>query len=357
MQDITVEELVNNHSYVPVDVRSPGEYEEASIPGSINIPLFSNEERKEIGTLYKQKGTDSAKWRAMEIVSPKIPLILNQIKSLTEEGLQPVVHCWRGGMRSKSVASFTEFSGLPAVRLDGGYRAYRQYILDQIPKMLPQKAVILHGHTGTGKTDLLKVLEAKGYPVIDLERYANHRGSIFGTIGIGDGHNQKTFDALLFSRLREIKDSPYYIVEAESRRIGRVMQPEEMISRKLDGFHFLVSGTIENRIDRIYDEYVSPFKEEAWFREQVSEKTNRLQKRLKDQEQSSLLNQSVIDQDYKAVIRILLEHYYDPRYKHSFLEYKGSFTPINSDDMGEAIKRIEKELQMLNETMKLSLKK
>ena len=150
MQDITVEQLLSSSEYIPVDVRSPIEFEEANIPGALNIPLFSDEERAEIGIIYKNEGKEAAKWRAMEMVAPKLPNLLNQIKGLKRTGKEPVVHCWRGGDRSKSVATFLELSGIPATRLSGGYRSFREYILEKIPQLLPEKAVVLHGLTGTG---------------------------------------------------------------------------------------------------------------------------------------------------------------------------------------------------------------
>ncbi|MDP4171532.1 MAG: tRNA 2-selenouridine(34) synthase MnmH, partial [Bacillota bacterium] len=195
MRDITVEDLFNTENPVIIDVRAPIEYKDGSIPGSINIPLFTDEERHIIGIIYKNEGQASAKWRAMELVSPKLPGLLKEIKELSE-GKIPVIHCWRGGMRSQAVMTFLEFSGIRAKRLAGGYKAYRQYILQQIPSMLPEKAVVIHGMTGVGKTEILKILNNQGYPVLDLEGMAGHRGSIFGSIGIGEGNNQKTFDSL-----------------------------------------------------------------------------------------------------------------------------------------------------------------
>ena len=165
-------------------------------------------------------------------------------------------------MRSKSVASFLDYSGIAVYRLEGGYRAYREYILERIPRLLPEKAVVLHGMTGTGKTDILKRLQDKGYPVLDLEKMANHRGSIFGMIGMGEGHNQKTFDALLFDRLKEIEGSPYFLMEAESKRIGRAAQPEELLEKKVNGVHFLITSSIPKRVERIFNEYVAPYSAE-----------------------------------------------------------------------------------------------
>ncbi len=330
MKDISVQELISSSKYIPVDVRAPIEHKDSPIPGSVNIPLFTDQERQEIGTLYKQSGEEAAKWRAMEIVSPKLPGLLGEIKELKNTGAEPVIHCWRGGMRSRSVASFLEYAGVPSYRLEGGYRAYREFILEKIPELLPNKAVVLHGMTGTGKTELLKSLQEKGYPVVDLEQMANHRGSIFGMIGMGDSHNQKMFDSLLFDRLNEIKESNYFIIEAESKRIGRSAQPEEMIAKKTDGVHFLIKSSIPNRVERIYAEYVHPFKEEKWFEEEVQEKVSKLLRRI-SQDAATSLQISLKEKNYRELIEILLIHYYDPRYGHALQEYSGPFHEIDAD--------------------------
>ncbi|MCM3668408.1 tRNA 2-selenouridine(34) synthase MnmH [Mesobacillus maritimus] len=345
MIDITVEELLRSKEFIPVDVRSPIEHEEARIPGAVNIPLFTNEEREEIGILYKKSGNQAAKWRAMEIVSPKLPSLLKQIKLLEDSGAKPVVHCWRGGSRSKAVATFLELSGISTLRLAGGYRAYREYILEQIPNLLPQNAVVLHGFTGTGKTEILKVLEGNQLPVLDLEQMANHRGSLFGTIGIGNGHNQKIFDALLFDRLDEINSSDYFIVEAESKRIGRAIQPDFMMERKRTGTHFLIECSFENRVNRIYGEYVQPYKNEKWFQNEVKAKIEKIEKRLKRPELVQSLEEATEAHDYETVISILLEHYYDPRYNHTIKDYVGDFTVINGVDSTKAAIEIMNHLE------------
>lgn len=351
MKDITVEQFFNMGDIVPVDVRSPGEFEESCIPSAVNIPIFTNEERKEIGTLYKQQGPEDAKWRAMEIVSPKLPFILGSIKKMKQENKQPVLYCWRGGMRSGSVATFLEFSGIEAIRLSGGYRAYRQYITEKIPTIIPNQAVVLHGMTGTGKTEILIELKKKGYPILDLERIAAHRGSLFGSIGFAkDGHNQKMFDSLLFESLEELKESSYFIVEAESKRIGKAGQPDELYERKLAGMNIYIQASIETRVERIHKEYVEPNFHEAWFHEVILEKVTMLKKRLKNDEIHRLLVEHTIHKQYQEVIRLLLEYYYDPRYSYKLNEYKNDFTTINADNLELAVKEIETYIRKVSIT-------
>jgi tRNA 2-selenouridine synthase len=278
----------------------------------------------------------------MEIVSPKLPAILGAIKEWQGREKQPVIYCWRGGMRSGSVAAFLEFAGLEAIRLSGGYRAYRNYILEQIPLLIPNQAIVLHGMTGTGKTDILERLEQKGYPVIDLEKMAAHRGSIFGAIGFSkDGHNQKTFDSLLFEGLKKIKDSSYFLIEAESQRIGKAGQPNELYQKKLEGINIYLKASLKTRTERIYKEYVEPNFEQEWFHQRISEKLQLLKKRFKNNELHETMMEFAHQKQYEPVIGILLEYYYDPRYQYKKHEYKNKFNTIDADNLEEAVKEIE----------------
>jgi tRNA 2-selenouridine synthase len=347
LKDITVEELIKLKRVIPVDVRSPEEYLEGAIPGSINIPLFNDKERKEIGTLYKQVGQDEAKWRAMEIVSPKIPILLKQIKEINEGEIKPVLYCWRGGMRSKSVATFLEFAGISINRLHGGYKAYREYTQEKIPSMLPEKAIVLHGMTGVGKTEILTKLKENGYPTLDLEALAAHRGSIFGATGENQGHNQKTFDSLLHSSLLDLLGSPFFIMEAESKRIGKVTQPEELLEKKINGYHFLITSSLTVRVNRIYEEYVQPYYLTEGFHEKILDKVSVILKRIKDPSIKKELNEELENCNYMNLIKILLEHYYDPRYLHKKMDYNGEFITVNTDNQDEAVKQIVAKIDQL----------
>lgn len=336
--DRSVEEYVNHQEiYTPVDVRSPGEFRENRIPNAVNIPLFTDEERAEIGTLYKHEGQKAAKWRAMEIVSPKLPNLLEEIRKVEETHKKPLLYCWRGGMRSQSIAHFAMMSGLHIQRLDGGYRAYREYVVQHIAELLPEQAVVIYGLTGTGKTDILHELTKLGYPVLDLEGYANHKGSVFGALSGQAPHNQKMFDALLYEDLQKIAGSSYFFMEGESKRIGHAVQPPELYEKKENGIHIRVNSSLEKRVERIYEQYVE---ETDAFHERVEFALGRIMKRVKPQEIQLELQRCLEERDYKEMIRLLIVYYYDPRYDNKISETIHTELEVNSDSIEEATKKI-----------------
>lgn len=254
IQDITVEELQKVKDFVLIDVRSEGEYQEASIPGALNLPLFNNEERAEIGTTYVQVSPALAKEQGIAIVGPKLGGLYNQA-SQWAKGRPLVLFCWRGGMRSKSLATVFDLMGLNVYRLQGGYKAYRHRVNDYFNQEFPFKVVVLRGNTGVGKTELLKRLKDDGYPAIDLENIANNRGSVFGAVGLSSAPSQKDFEAVLYEQLREVEHFPYIIVECESKRIGRVNLPGTVFEAMQKGPQGLLYDSISNRVNRLIKEY------------------------------------------------------------------------------------------------------
>ncbi|GBF10957.1 tRNA 2-selenouridine(34) synthase MnmH [Tepidibacillus sp. HK-1] len=333
-KDIQYTEIEDKKHHLLIDVRSPNEYHEATIPGAINIPLFDNEERALVGTVYKEKGSDIARELGLEIVSPKIPQLVKQVRQALQPGQVPVFFCWRGGMRSKSMATFYSLIYPEPYRLEGGYRAYRQYIVEEIPKMdLNIPTFVLHGMTGVGKTTLLYKLKELGLSIIDLEGMAHHRGSAFGAIGL-EPVNQKTFDSQVYEVLKEIRQARAVVIEAESKRIGKIIVPDNIMNAKEHGHHILITASQPIRIQRILEEYRLD-----QYKEPFIDGLKRIERKLPT-EVRPLLFAAVEKNEFYQAIQLLLEYYYDPRYQFATDQYQGSFFEVNSDNLDHAAREI-----------------
>jgi len=256
IRDIDIKELDNLKDCILIDVRSEGEFAEATIPGAINIPLLNDQERVQVGTTYTQGSPRQARELGLRFISPKLPDMVAKVQELAGQG-PLVLFCWRGGMRSKSVATVLDLMGLSVYRIQGGYKEYRHQVLDFFEAPMPVSVVVLRGNTGVGKTELLVRLRQDGYPAIDLERLANNRGSVFGDVGLGAAPSQKAFEALLFEEIKSLRESGYVIVECESKRIGRVTLPANFFAAMQNGQQILLYDSLENRVNRLVQEYVT----------------------------------------------------------------------------------------------------
>jgi tRNA 2-selenouridine synthase len=230
VQRIVIEEYLKGKPLLPlVDVRTPAEYENGHIPGAVNIPLFSNEERAKVGTLYKRVSVERAYEEGYRFVAPRLDWFILEAKKVAVDG-HVVVYCWRGGMRSRSFADHLSENGIGGVFvIEGGYKAFRQYALESFEK--PEVIRVLGGYTGSGKTRILKELEAMGEQVIDLEGIAHHKGSAFGSIGETEQPKNEHFTNLLYWEWRKLDFTRPVWLEDESIHIGRVFIPEILFER------------------------------------------------------------------------------------------------------------------------------
>jgi tRNA 2-selenouridine synthase len=236
-----------------IDVRSPGEYVRGHIPGAFNIPLFSDEERALVGTLYKQQGRNAATLEGLRLVGPKMADIVERAWALAPDG-QVRVHCWRGGERSASVAWLLEKAGFTrAVTLVRGYKAFREHVLASFQQ--PRAMVVLGGYTGTGKTHLLEALRQRGEPVIDLEALACHKGSSFGGIGQKEQPTTEQFENLLWSALASLDAGQCPWLEDESQMIGRVKVPDAFFARMRQAPLFFVDMPQGQRAHNLVADY------------------------------------------------------------------------------------------------------
>lgn len=315
LQDISLQELFrkqDEQAITIVDVRSPAEFNEYNIPGSINIPIFDDAERAEVGTLYKQISPERARERGVEIFSAKMPAFIEKFQQISGE---KAVYCWRGGMRSKTAATILDLAGQKVFRLQGGIRTYRKWVVEKLDNIdIKQKTIVLNGFTGTGKTEILHKLAKKGLPVLDLEGYANHRGSIFGPIGLHP-HNQKKFEALLLQDLNKYAEHPLLIMEGESRRIGKAIIPEAVMEKKENALQLFLNIPIEQRVQHILNEY------QPWNHKNACINAFLYIKKRIHTPIAEEIEKNLLSGCYGSAIRLLLEHYYDPRYQYAGNQY------------------------------------
>lgn len=262
MQEITPEEWFSakaRKGYTLLDARSPGEYGVGHLPGAKSLPLFNDAERAEVGTLYKQESPDAALLTGLEIAGGKMRWLVEEARRLAPSG-KVVVHCWRGGQRSGSVAWLLERAGMEVVKLTGGYKASRKFIRNYLATS-PHNFQVLSGPTGSGKTPVLLAMKDLGAAVVDLEGIANHKGSSFGAIGEAPQPSTEQFENALFGELRTIPGGATVWLEDESRMIGHVYLPDEFYDRLTAAPVTLLEQPTAWRIDRLVELYGSYPKE------------------------------------------------------------------------------------------------
>lgn len=283
-----------------VDVRSPGEFEKAHIPGAINIPLFENDERAKVGTRYKQVGKDSAVVLGLEIVGPKLASFVKKTNKIAPNK-KVLVHCWRGGMRSGSFAWLLETAGFEVYTLKGGYKAYRNLVLELFEK--PFNLVILGGKTGSAKTETLHELKKLGEQVIDLEGLAHHKGSAFGAIGEQTQPSTEYFENLLYHELMRLDQNQRIWIEDESKNIGTCNIPNAFFKQIRESKVLFLDIDPEARIPFLVEKYA-----QAGVDLELQDSLNRIQKRLGGL-QYQKASEALTNKNYAEVARITLEYY------------------------------------------------
>lgn len=320
-----------------VDVRAECEYGEACIPYAINIPVFSDEERKQVGITYKAEGLEQARVLGLSIASPKLPEMVRKIKEISE-GRPIVIYCWRGGMRSQAVVTIMQLMGLNVYRLIGGYKAYRRYINDFFSQdRLPYEAVVLSGLTGVGKTELLTELSRLGGNNIDLEGLANNRGSVFGSIGLGEQPSQKDFEARLFQEFVRIGTSGVFAVECESKRIGRIIIPMILWEAMQRGPRILLYTSVEERVKRLVNIYVTGHQGSL---EACKQAIQSLNNRLGNEIVQTMLSDLERGEMDKVVEKLLVD-YYDPLYRYPDGPDPAYQLSVDTTDMKRAAQQVK----------------
>ncbi|WP_457681435.1 tRNA 2-selenouridine(34) synthase MnmH [Thermovibrio sp.] len=336
VKEIEVEEALKK-DFKFVDVRTKEEFAEFRIPGAYNVPLFTKEEREQVSKVYYEKGEKEARLFALKLVSPKLYQMVNEIKKIKEEHKSVAIYCWRGGLRSLAVATICNLSGVFVFRLKGGYRAFRNYILKRIEEILKDKEVIvLYGPTGVGKTRMLRELKEEGFPVLDLEGLAGHRGSVFGGIGLKQP-SQKMFDALIWEELERLKENKVIVVEGESRKIGKLFVPESLWKKMIEGRKVLLELPLKERIRISMEDYgVGKFPKEVYL-----EALSKI-RRILGEEKYKEIKELIKREEFKRAVEELMVNYYDKLYERSIPEVD---TKISAKDYEEGKEKFKELLK------------
>jgi tRNA 2-selenouridine synthase len=287
-----------------IDVRTPAEFAQGHIPNAQNIPLFTNEERHEVGLCYKQKGKDAAVKLGLKYVGPKLELFVESAEHFSQNK-QAIIHCWRGGMRSQSMAWLLKTSGFETQIIEGGYKAFRNVVLNQFKE--PHSLISLGGYTGSGKTEILHALRGLGEPIIDLEGIANHKGSAFGIMG--DQPSSEHFENTVATELIGHKNQGPIWIEDESRNIGKVYLNNDLKNLMNASPLVVIDKPNDLRIEGLCEDYGKvPIAS-------LTEDFKKIEKRLGGQHVKAAIK--YLENDDLASACAIALHYYDKSYEHA----------------------------------------
>lgn len=327
-----------------IDTRSPAEYLHAHIPHAASIPLLSNEERAIVGTLFKQQGRTDAIIKGFEIAGANFA---QHIKSARQHATcnKVLVYCWRGGLRSNIMAWLLQLAGMEVYVLKGGYKAFRNYALEQLNKSWP--LIVIGGKTGVGKTEILNSLREKNYACIDLEKLASHKGSAFGHLGQKPQPTNEQFENNLVFELEKIKIAPLIFIENESNKIGTVQIPPSFYKQMRATKVIQIERDFDTRKNRILLEYGH------FDKTLLTQCTLKVAKRLgglRTQQAMQALEQNNLNEWV-----VILMDYYDKTYTHSNNErsQENSFfinaENFSNETLPDEILRICNELNLIDD--------
>ncbi|HMQ46063.1 MAG TPA: tRNA 2-selenouridine(34) synthase MnmH [Saprospiraceae bacterium] len=339
VRNITIEEYWQHAcGNMPLlDVRTPAEYHHGHIPGAWNLPLFSNEERADIGTIYKKQSPRLAFLKGLEYVGPQMRHLVEAASKIATAG-QIAVHCWRGGQRSNSLAWLLGTAGLEVQVIKGGYKAYRQFLHQQF-ESFSSSLLIVGGSTGSGKTAMLHALAEQGEQIIDLERLARHKGSAFGALGEPGQPTVEQFENDLYEAIRQLDPTKRIWLENESKAIGKVYIPDPLWQKICAAPLFDVKLPLEARIKRLLDEYA------CFSIEDLKASFKKIEKRLGGQHLKAALealDAGKLDEAAKIALQ-----YYDKAYQHHTISRRlpALIIPVEPDslkpsDMAQWLKKV-----------------
>ncbi len=310
-KDVTVAQLSGYDDII--DVRSPAEYADDHIPGAINAPVLSNQERAEVGTMYTQVSAFEAKKLGSALISRNIARHLETLFRDKPKGWKPLIYCWRGGQRSGAMAIVFAQIGWQTSRLGGGYKAYRRHVIEQL-NQLPAKFRfrVVCGTTGSGKSRLLRILHDQGAQVLDLEQLARHRGSLLGNLPDEPQPAQKMFDSLLWDALRQFDPQRPVFVEAESKKIGTIAVPDALLEAMRAAECLLLDVPLPERVKLLMEDYGHFLRDPALLAKRLAPLVE-----LHGHKVISEWQVLAAEGKWEALVGDLLVRHYDPAYRRS----------------------------------------
>ena len=299
-----------------IDVRSPAEYADDHLLGSISLPVLSNEERAFVGTLFTQVSSFEAKKYGAAIIARNISRHLNDTLIDKPKEWQPLIYCWRGGARSSAMSHILAQVGWKTAQLHGGYKAYRRHIisaLDILPKEF--KFIVICGATGSGKSRLLRSLAEQGAQVLDLEKLAQHRGSLLGRLPDQKQPSQKTFESRIYNALQDFSTMRPVYIEAESRKIGAISLPSVLIAHIRSAQCIQMEATHNSRIELLLEEYSHFLLNPNVLTERLALLTE-----LHGQKVIKYWSELASNGEWRGLVKDLLTRHYDPAYLRSTVD-------------------------------------
>ena len=325
---IQIEHFISlSASHPVIDVRSPSEFNQGHIPGALSIPLFDDLERKVVGTSYKKVNKEAAMYAGLKFAGKKLVELAKEGEKKAGKNKTLLVHCWRGGMRSKSMAWLFETVGITCYLLEGGYKSYRRYVHEEFSR--PIKLNVIGGRTGSGKTEILRHLKMDGEQIVDLEGLANHKGSAFGALGELPQPSTEQFENNLCKELSQLERSSDVWIEDESRNVGRCVIPGELYARMRKSKIIFLDIPREKRALHLVKHYAE------YDRKGLKECVLRIQKKLGGDRTKEAL-ESIDREDYYNTAMLTL-HYYDKAYMHSLDNNHDNYHVIHAEDVDPAI--------------------
>jgi len=330
------EEFVDLSGSIPVvDVRTPSEFMRGHMPGASNIALFNDDERARVGTVYKQQDQLSAIMLGLDIVGPRMSDLLKKGLKVAGPGRKLLLYCWRGGSRSESMAWLFSNGGIECIVLEGGYKAYRNFVLRELAG--PRKMIVLGGLTGSGKTAILAELSRMGEQVVDLEGLASHKGSAFGALGQPAQPSSEHFENLLFEALGKTQPDKRIFIEDESHNIGSVNIAHSFFERMSKAKVIALMPDMQTRLPRLRDEYG------VYQADQLIRSVEKISGKLGGLKTAGAI-EAIRSNDLDRAIEIVLG-YYDRTYRYGLSQRQEGqvfFVEEPSDDPYENALKVKK---------------